>query len=1032
MKEHNTTQYFDFKNRTDKHFFAGVLNTALNNFDLSIKELGKRIGVKNPNKGLLKTAFRDELTDADFNMRKSYLAESLNFINYMQYDDKQEFSEKLDMLYKTIDELRNFFTHYNREMSDLNPSIFGLLNDLLYQSAFQTKLNRAKSEEYKEFLTTKYKEDFDHIIAKKNKEIDEDNAKKKKGDRKLKHISKSDEINFVLNKVFKRFLYKKDGKDFLKNAASSKEKDKNELSINGFLQLLALFLNKKDFEHLLDHTKYFKDSRSLEFIASRWTLSYMCYRDIRKLIHSGYSNDSLLLQMCAELSKCPKELYDLISKQKKGLFVDELQKNKRYENKFPYFALRFLDEMIDFPSLRFQVSLGRFQHSTEKKSKNTKFETERRILEQITVFERLSTVTNKKKEYFLNKDNEGEDNDWQKYPMPSYQFNRNNIGIYLNINSSSESNALQERENNKPSKFEIADKLGLKYSLKKPIAYLSINELPALLYELLVKGKEPLEIENSIKNKINLQRRLIGKYPNIEDQERVAVPKQLRSSKTDQEYIDKTKLLCHIEKEKNKDPLEKIRKEKKSRSRGKKELSDHEKGKIATWLTDDIKRFCSKETRAKIKGHQVSTLQAMMAFYEIRKNDIKTYLFEEMQLDANKDDPFLGINLSKDSLYAFYKHYIGERQKFLANLYYEIEKNNINKDHYIFNYFKLNLYLIRKLDPLKKTYQTEVPFNLPRGVFDDKPTFSKNDKEKEFAEWFRESSNINEAQSFYYFDKYHKINGSEKNQRIETSKGLKQQYKDKLSTQDQKKIYKREKQIRKIMREDFFVKEMVKFQLKKALNETDIDSLSLKDFFNKNDDSSNVLSKKIKLRLLNGKIEGDVKIKDIGKYRRFEADVRVLKLVEYYQNEDHPLTIDQISSEIEAYDRIRNFNLFFDVHQLEDSIFQKAIKENNTDKLKRDGKLNFKKFIAFQFIDDHNLKDYFDELIIENQNVTDLEHDLEIPYLITKIRNKFSHNQLLPLKDYQYLNSKLQKENDELIADHIYRFFKKHINIWIS
>ena len=40
---------FDFFSQEDKYFFAGLFNTAQNNFDLSLKELAQRINIKSDN-----------------------------------------------------------------------------------------------------------------------------------------------------------------------------------------------------------------------------------------------------------------------------------------------------------------------------------------------------------------------------------------------------------------------------------------------------------------------------------------------------------------------------------------------------------------------------------------------------------------------------------------------------------------------------------------------------------------------------------------------------------------------------------------------------------------------------------------------------------------------------------------------------------------------------------------------------------------------------------------------------------------------
>ena len=152
---------------------------------------------------------------------------------------------------------------------------------------------------------------------------------------------------------------------------------------------------------------------------------------------------------------------------------------------------------------------------------------------------------------------------------------------------------------------------------------------------------------------------------------------------------------------------------------------------------------------------------------------------------------------------------------------------------------------------------------LPRGIFDDKPTASREKDKTEFANWFTVSMNSSSAQKFYAFDKIYPltlsvINGrkSEENLTINTKTGLTKQYiplqsirnKDSFVLTDfekeeikknrknpnenlnkafykfiQKQIYKNEANIRKTMRNDYYMLQMIKALSKKDIIEDDID-----------------------------------------------------------------------------------------------------------------------------------------------------------------------------------------------------------------
>ncbi len=948
MTINNENRYFDFNNTEHKYFFAGLLNTAKNNFDLTLTELGRRIKSKNINKGLINEAFNDTITDADWNSRIGYLSESLVFVKYFKYEERASFRNTLYALYETIDSLRNYYTHYIHDEIEIKSSVFEVLDRLMLISAKTVKKNRAKSEEYKVHLSEKYSEEFSSIIEKSNTRIDEYNLSLAKGERKREYIKPKDEVNHVLNFVFRSFIFndKKKGEERLSINASSKVNIENKFSTYGFVQLLAMFLNKKQTESLLSYTKYLKGNQTLAHVVNRWTLTFLCYKDIRKFFKSDYSNDSLLLQMVSELTKCPNELYKHLSPEKKQEFIEDLNVyfkdneefentndqtlvqheviRKRYKDSFPYFAIRFLDEIADFPNLRFHINLGKFNHHTMPKSEGTVFETERSILEKITVFEKLSKATKYKKEYFLKPENKDLINDWIEFPSPGYQFNHNNIGVWLNVDDSlGKSDAVTNRENNKLSKFKIAKKLNLEEAVKKPVAFLSFNELPALLYALLIDNKTPKEIENKIRTKIFEQRNLIREFDSKSDISDKRIPVKLKKAiELTSSKIDIKKLKNDIQKEIDKDPLEEIRKNYRQPTRFPNEFSNGERGKIATWLTNDIKRFTRKKTREFFKGHQVSTFQALFAFYDVKKPEVKDFTENELRLDLKLDNPFNGVDFSKQTLVQFYKAYLQNRKKYLSYLLKSLDKERLELEDEIFNAFTKNLYEIKTIEAQKEYFLLNNPVNLPRGIFDDKPTSYDKNKESqvELANWFEQSNDVCKAQEFYNYNKIYdyliefskwnprkrrkELRKRTKQQIIKINNGLTKQYKDDLPKNTQKEIYKNEKRIRKIMREDFYVLEMAK----QILGQKSINDITLKDVYLTKDEKeaiienskkqsqrakgdyseniindSHILSKKREISILNGKIKDVVSIKQIGKLENLKKTKELNNLWHIFQ-----------------------------------------------------------------------------------------------------------------------------------------------------
>lgn len=1093
MEAKHTIQYFDFTNIKHKHFFAGLLNTAQHNFDLSLRELAKRIHNKDTTKGLITIAFNNSVSESDFKARTNYLSESLAFIKLMNYENRAEFRDTLLVLYNTIDGLRNYYTHYKRDKITIDESVYKLLDYLLLTSAKEVKINRAKSEEYKKYLSIKYQDEFEEIIDESNKKIEEDNALLKKGERKTGLIKPQDEVNHVLNKVFRSFLYKNDkGEDELRDNASSKNKEDTDLSTYGFVQLLALFLNKKQTESLLSYTKYLKDTRKLKFVTSRWTLTFLCYKDIKRLFKSDYSNDSLLLQMISELTKCPNEIYRQLTPDKKQEFIEDINEyykdtisfegtneqalvsheviQKRYANRFSYFTIRFLDEIIDFPTLKFHVNLGKFNHDTTKKKFSNAIETERSILEKITVFTKLSTATNNKKDYFSKPENKELENDWLEFPMPSYQFNKNNIGIWLSIDKKSgESDAPEERENSKLSKYKIAEKLLLKNTIRKPIAFLSFNELPALLYSLLIEKKTPIEIEKIIQSKIIEQRKLISSFDKTKIISNKRLPKKLiRASHLDS-TTDVKKLEKDIKTEISKDPIGDIRKHYKKEIKNVNEFTNSEKGKVTTWLADDIKRFTSKETRENWKGYQYAEFQALLSFYDINKDKPKSFLEKDLNYDYKKDNSFNGLNFNLKTLFDFYNSYLKNRREYLNNLLKEIESSKDEIHEKVFIGFTKRLYEIKPIDIQKNVFLKKIPLNLPRGIFDDKPTsYDKGGKDNtEIASWFTLSSKAENAQLYYCFPKVYsypttKLKWDNRKRRkiqkssiatqlISPKERLKQQYLKDLPKTVQVEIYKNEKSIRKIMREDFFILEMVKHLLKKS-SIKGLDKLQLKDVFLtkeeknrriveslkqsqrvKGDKMENVvndsyiLSQQVAISILNDKIIDTVQIKTIGKLRRLEEDKRVRQLIEYFP--DKPSwTVLEIQSEIDDYDRVRKFEFFSSVHVLEKLIYKDAKKNNAKEGLLQNNNHNFRKYLSYYYLnedrDAFNSLPNFDTITIDNPSIKSEWYRL---YLLVKIRNKFSHNQLLSKVDFDSLKEIISMNSGEKIAAFLNRAFDKLI-----
>lgn len=110
----------------------------------------------------------------------------------------------------------------------------------------------------------------------------------------------------------------------------------------------------------------------------------------------------LALDILNELRKCPKELYELLSKEGKEFFIDRLNsstgsapdivKRLRFSDRFPYLALRAIDECEVFNGIRFQVRLGSYRFKFYDKNCIDGSTQLRRLHKEINGFGRLQDI----------------------------------------------------------------------------------------------------------------------------------------------------------------------------------------------------------------------------------------------------------------------------------------------------------------------------------------------------------------------------------------------------------------------------------------------------------------------------------------------------------------------------------------------------------------------------------------------------------------------------------------------------------------
>lgn len=126
---------------------------------------------------------------------------------------------------------------------------------------------------------------------------------------------------------------------------------------------------------------------------------------IKDRYRSEREDTALALDMLNELKKCPKDLYDHLSPEDQASFKIDITTGlsndsadivlKRHTNRFPYFALRYIDEREIFSFLRFHVNYGKYRFMLYDNKECVDGSVQPRVLQyDLNGFGQLSEVEN--------------------------------------------------------------------------------------------------------------------------------------------------------------------------------------------------------------------------------------------------------------------------------------------------------------------------------------------------------------------------------------------------------------------------------------------------------------------------------------------------------------------------------------------------------------------------------------------------------------------------------------------------------------
>lgn len=315
---------------------------------------------------------------------------------------------------------------------------------------------------------------------------------------------------------------KEEDYEHLKNYKLFESNRSNQLTDQGLFFFVNLFLERSHATKFLKQFKGFKNETTPPFRATIQSFTSYCIKvpDVR--LGNENPKHTILMEMLTELNKCPKELFYHLTDEDKKEFEPRLQEKekqnvvlnstnyedisdedldetikeltafKRHDDRFPYFALRFLDETNALKNIRFQITLGKMIVERYNKKITDKFQ-DRRVIKIIKAFGKLSDFTDKESDVLSILKLGLEDNEAIQFEQyaPHYNMSNNKIAFYV-FDDAAEKIKYPNVFENKADRVEIQN---------NPTGFISIYDLPKLLIlENLISNKAEQMIVDFIQN----------------------------------------------------------------------------------------------------------------------------------------------------------------------------------------------------------------------------------------------------------------------------------------------------------------------------------------------------------------------------------------------------------------------------------------------------------------------------------------------------------------------------------------------------
>lgn len=543
-----------------------------------------------------------------------------------------------------------------------------------------------------------------------------------------------------------RYIYTKEGNKVVATKERSDfyyrlRDDEERISYVGMLLFTSLFLHKKYITIFLDQANLFfpkqlnRTNRNLpetEKKIIREIFSVYRIRLPKERIESQRPEYALGLDMLNDLQKCPAELYDTLSAEDKSIFRVMRERDEdgnetengevlllRHNDRFPYFAIRYLDENHVFNDIRFQVSLGKYRYNFYDKAcidvKDNDKNRTRSLQKEVNGFGRLSEVEYERKTRWDDKIHMP-DKDQQPFitdQHAGYIFNGNRIGILFNNDMRNDLSLSNESLLYMPDlKFDATFK-GKDARCVPPIAWLSVYELPAIIFHHFLCQKYNIDIhltESIIKECVQLYQQL---FTDIKEGKLTpCIPKTELESYLSTHYCSENfcihskdvpekllEYLCGEWERKNiknifmersrarvkkilegtEIRLEKFRKERKmignkDNKFGKKRYVDIRPGQLARYLSKDLLFFQPYDDMKnnKVTGLNFQVMQSSLAIYDKSIKELESLFYNANLLLKNNSEmehPFLRkvLNENPKSTLDFYEAYLDQKEKYLRD-----------------------------------------------------------------------------------------------------------------------------------------------------------------------------------------------------------------------------------------------------------------------------------------------------------------------------------------------------------------------------